>query len=42
MEKIIGQKIKSWRKVKELTPDAVSKKSAIPYTTLAKIESNII
>ena len=38
----IGKKIKSWRKRKGLTQDALSKKADIPYTTLAKIESDIV
>jgi transcriptional regulator with XRE-family HTH domain len=38
----IGAKIKSWRKKKNLTQDALSKKADIPYTTLAKIESDVI
>lgn len=38
----IGAKIKSWRKKKDLTQDALSKKADIPYTTLAKIESDVI
>jgi len=41
-EKTIGEKIKTWRKKKELTQDALSKKANIPYTTLAKIESDVI
>lgn len=40
--KSIGDKIKAWRKKKELTQDALVKKADIPYTTLAKIESNVI
>ncbi len=42
MENTIGDKIKIWRKKKGLTQDALSKKADIPYTTLAKIESNVI
>ncbi len=38
----IGAKIKSWRKKKDLTQDALSKKADLPYTTLAKIESDVI
>lgn len=38
----IGDKIKAWRKKKELTQDALAKKANIPYTTLAKIESDVI
>jgi transcriptional regulator with XRE-family HTH domain len=40
--KTIGDKIKAWRKRKDLTQDALAKKADIPYTTLAKIESNVI
>ena len=38
----IGSKIKAWRKKKDLTQDALAKKADIPYTTLAKIESDVI
>lgn len=38
----ISAKIKKWRKQKDLTQDALAKKANIPYTTLAKIESNVI
>jgi transcriptional regulator with XRE-family HTH domain len=41
-KKTIGAKIKSWRKKKDLTQDALSKRANIPYTTLAKIESDVI
>jgi len=40
--KTIGEKIKAWRKKKDLTQDALTKKADIPYTTLAKIESDVI
>lgn len=40
--KTIGDKIKAWRKRKDLTQDALAKKANIPYTTLAKIESDVI
>lgn len=40
--KSIGDKIKAWRKKKEITQDALAKKADIPYTTLAKIESDVI
>ena len=39
--KTIGQKIKAWRKKKDITQDALAKKADIPYTTLAKIESDV-
>ena len=38
----IGAKIKFWRKKKNLTQDELSKRADIPYTTLAKIESDVI
>ncbi len=41
-EKTIGSKIKFWRKKKNLTQDALAKKSDMPYTSLAKIESDVI
>lgn len=41
-EKTIGEKIKAWRKKKDITQDALAKKADIPYTTLAKIESDVI
>lgn len=41
-EKTIGEKIKAWRKRKDITQDALAKKADIPYTTLAKIESDVI
>ena len=40
--KTIGEKIKAWRKKKDLTQDALAKKADMPYTTLAKIESDVI
>lgn len=40
--KTIGEKIKTWRKKRDLTQDALAKKADIPYTTLAKIESDVI
>lgn len=40
--KSIGKKIKAWRKKREITQDALAKKADIPYTTLAKIESDVI
>lgn len=41
-ERTIGQKIKAWRAKKELTQEALARKADIPYTTLAKIESDVI
>ncbi len=40
--KSIGDKIKAWRKKRDITQDALAKKADIPYTTLAKIESGVI
>lgn len=40
--KKIRDKIKTWRKKKGVTQDALAKKANIPYTTLAKIESGVI
>lgn len=41
MVKTIGENIKKWRKEKGFTQDTLAKKADIPYTTLAKIESNV-
>lgn len=38
--KTIGQKIRIWRKKKGLTQEGLARKADIPYTTLAKIESD--
>jgi transcriptional regulator with XRE-family HTH domain len=38
----IGDRIKRIRKKKELTQDALARKAELPYTTLTKIESNVI
>ncbi len=38
--KTIGQKIRVWRKKKGLTQEGLARKADIPYTTLAKIESD--
>ena len=38
----IGDKIKQLRNKQGLTQDALARKSDIPYTTLTKIESNVI
>ena len=40
--KEIGDKIKALRTKQELTQDALALKCDIPYTTLTKIESNVI
>jgi len=39
---MIGNNIKKFRKVKGLTQDNLARKAGIPYTTLAKLESNVI
>ncbi|TAN32711.1 XRE family transcriptional regulator [Patescibacteria group bacterium] len=41
-KKTIGEKIKKWRAKKDLTQDALAKKADIPYSTIAKIESDVI
>ena len=41
-KKTIGEKIKKWRAKKNLTQDALAKKAKMPYSTIAKIESNVI
>ena len=41
-QKEIGDKIKVFRVKQGLTQDALARKSDIPYTTLTKIESNVI
>ena len=38
----IVDKIKRWRKIKEMTQDELSKKADIPYPTLVKIESGAV
>ena len=38
----IGEKVKKWRKIKEMTQDELSKKADIPYPTLVKIESGAV
>jgi transcriptional regulator with XRE-family HTH domain len=38
----LSERIKHWRNVKSLTQDALAKKANIPYTTLAKIESDVV
>ncbi len=40
--KEIGDKIRAIRNKEELTQDALAKKADLPYTTLTKIESNVI
>lgn len=38
----IGEKIKQLRNKKGLTQDMLARKADLPYTTLTKIESNVI
>ena len=40
--KTIGDKIKLLRNKQGLTQDELARKSDLPYTTLTKIESNVI
>ena len=39
---MIGDNIKKFRKKKELTQDGLARKADIPYTTLTKLESNVV
>ncbi|OGY10921.1 MAG: hypothetical protein A3F61_01855 [Candidatus Blackburnbacteria bacterium RIFCSPHIGHO2_12_FULL_41_13b] len=39
---VIGDKIKQLRNKQGLTQDELARKSDLPYTTLTKIESNVI
>lgn len=41
-KKTIGEKIKKWRARKNLTQDALAKKAKMPYSTIAKIECDVI
>jgi len=41
-QKEIGDKIKVFRAKQGLTQDALARKCNIPYTTLTKIESNVL
>jgi len=41
-EKTIGKKIKAWRAKQKIIQDVLARKADIPYTTLAKIESDVI
>lgn len=41
-ESTIGQKIRKLRLAKEMTQEALARKSDIPYTTLVKIESDAV
>ena len=38
----IGDKIKQLRNMQSLTQDELARKSDLPYTTLTKIETNVI
>ena len=38
----IGDKIKRIRKEKKFTQDSLARRSDVPYTTLTKIEANVI
>ncbi len=39
---MVGNNIKELRKKKGLTQDGLARKAGIPYTTLAKLESNVV
>lgn len=41
-EQTIGDKIQQIRKRQKLTQDELARKSDLPYTTLTKIETNVI
>ncbi len=41
-EKTIGDKVRKLRKKQGLTQDQLARKCDVPYTTLTKIESNVI
>lgn len=42
LEETIGQKIRKLRLAKDMTQEALARKSDIPYTTLVKIESDAV
>jgi len=39
---MIGDNVKKFRKKKGLTQDNLARKADIPYTTLTKLESNVV
>lgn len=39
---MIGDNVKRFRKKKGLTQDRLARKADIPYTTLTKLESNVV
>jgi len=39
---MIGDNVKKFRKKKGLTQDGLERKADIPYTTLTKLESNVV
>lgn len=39
---MIGDNVKKFRQKKSLTQDRLARKADIPYTTLTKLESNVI
>jgi len=39
---MIGDNVKKFRKKKGLTQDGLARKADIPYTTLIKLESNVV
>ena len=40
--KMIGDNVKKIRKKRGLTQDGLARKADIPYTTLTKLESNVV
>jgi transcriptional regulator with XRE-family HTH domain len=39
---MIGDNVKKFRRKKGLTQDGLARKADIPYTTLTKLESNVV
>ena len=42
MLNMVGDNVKKFRKKKGLTQDGLARKADIPYTTLTKLESNVV
>jgi transcriptional regulator with XRE-family HTH domain len=39
---MIGDNVKRFRKIKDFTQDNLARKAHLPYTTLTKLESNVV
>ncbi len=39
---LVGDKVKKFRKKKDFTQGGLARKADIPYTTLTKLESNVV